>query len=74
MGTITGKIVHLIHIPLREDQVRAVGALLPIPVAWVKLPGDLYCITEDHLKALELANPKISFHHHAPQNGQTVPS
>jgi hypothetical protein len=70
-----GSIIHVIRIPLRDDQIRAFKAFLPIPASWVRLPGNVYGVSDAHLKALEQVTPKINFDYvsKSPQNGQSQP-
>jgi hypothetical protein len=58
---MVGFSVHVIRIPKREEQVRALQAFLSIPLSWVRLPGNLFGLSDAHVKALEQASPKIDF-------------
>ena len=72
MGGFT---VHVIRIPKREEQVRALQAFLAVPASWVRLPGDLYGLSDAHVKALEQAKPKIEFEFipRSSHNGRATP-
>ena len=66
-------VVHVIRIADRHDQVRALEAFLSVPTSWLSLPGNLYGLSDAHVKVLEQAVPKINFQYvsKAPQNGQS---
>jgi hypothetical protein len=70
-----GFAVHVIRIPKREEQVRALQAFLAVPTWWVRLPGDLYGLSDAHVKALEQAMPRIEFEFisKSSHNGRATP-
>jgi hypothetical protein len=63
----------MIRIADRRDQVRALEAFLAVPASWICLPGNLYGLSDAHVKALEQATRKINFQYVSkpPQNGQS---
>ena len=69
-----GFTVHLIRIAVRPDQIRALEAFLFVPIPWLRLPGNLYALSDAHGKVLEQADPKIEFQYISkpPQNDQRM--
>ena len=67
--------IDLIHIGNRDDRKRAITAWLDVRGNYIRLPGDLFGVTGEHIRALEVADPPVTFtratKEHA--NGQKTP-
>ncbi|MCI0461131.1 MAG: hypothetical protein L0Z62_29635 [Gemmataceae bacterium] len=53
--TPTGVIapIHLIRIPERTERVRAMEALVTSGETWVRVPGNVFCLTSRQLQAVQ---------------------
>jgi hypothetical protein len=63
--------VHLIRIPDEKDRIRAIGPLSEVQITRVRLPGDIFGVTDEHIEALKKANIPFQYVSKEPANGQS---
>ena len=66
--------IYLIKIPNEKDRVRSFGPLSEVQIARVRLPGDLFGVTDEHIEALKKANIPFQYVSKEPVNGQSSPA
>jgi hypothetical protein len=75
LGTIKEVImgsIHLIRIPDKEVQKRAITVLSEVQITRVRFPGDIMGVTDEHIQALKKANIPFQYVSKEPVDGQSA--
>jgi hypothetical protein len=62
--------IHLIRIPDKASRIRAIAVFEKVPLARVRLPGDVMGVTDEHIAALKLADVPFEYVSKEPVHGK----